>query len=116
MFRAKFHLSPIERITQIKRQGLLGQHARAGNHRVWLCDFDMIPHIAMHLLNHHNFSAHRYMVYAVRHWFLPEQIRKHKPGIYYYVGNIPYAAMDQHCIIEADADTIERIATQGGAA
>lgn len=94
MFRPKFHLSPIERITDIKHQGLLMDRCTAQYSRIWLCDWDVIPHIGQHLLKHHGFKLHRYAIFSVRHWLLDHGIRKCANGIYYYVGNVPPQFLD----------------------
>lgn len=93
-FYPKFHLSPVENQTDIKRHGLLMDACKAQNCRVWMCDWDTIPHIGQHLLQHHQFKLHRYAIFSIRHWNLDERIRKHASGIYYFIGNIPPVHID----------------------
>lgn len=113
-FAKKFHLSPIENITNIRKRGLLAERNAADNDRVWLCDWEQIPYIARHLLDHHGFSHQRFMVYSVMFWLLPYAIRKHRDGVYYYIGNVPFAAMTPELTIDASSETIQKIAVKEG--
>jgi len=99
----KFHLSPIENITSIKRHGLRTEYDLRSKHRVWLCDLDLVPSVAMHLLDVKKKSYQRFALYSVRWWLLPEKLRRHSvEGIYWIPCDVPTLFMSFESTHTAD--------------
>jgi hypothetical protein len=102
-FRPKYHLTPIENITEVKAYGLLTSRDHRGCGRVWLCDFDKIEYVAYHLLDVRGLTYCQYMVYSVRWWALPASPRSAgRTGIYYSLVDISPHLLDQEFRFVAD--------------
>jgi hypothetical protein len=90
----KFHLTPIDNITSVRKYGLRADADARGKGRVWLCDLDMIEPVACHLLDVKKVSYQVFALYSVRWWLLREHLRKHSvAGIYWVPCDVPHMFM-----------------------